>query len=118
MQRTGRTHLATYRINAVEKRVKRDGKVLENLGWFEPANLDASKRLHLETDRIKHWLQHGAQPSDTVMDLLIANGLVDGTEWKQRQEARAKAAVVGAAKRAEIEAANAAAAKAKKDAKK
>ncbi|MBY0262260.1 MAG: 30S ribosomal protein S16, partial [Phycisphaerales bacterium] len=47
MQRMGRRHLSYYRINAVEKRVKRDGKVLENLGWYSPQAKDKNKQLHL-----------------------------------------------------------------------
>lgn len=98
MQRIGRPHLPMYRINAIEKRVKRDGQVLENLGFYHPTEKDAKKRVLLEVERIKHWLQHGAQASDTVMDLLVQQNIVDGTEWKKTREARAKASAERAAK--------------------
>lgn len=98
MQRIGRPHLPMYRINAIEKRVKRDGKVLENLGFYHPTEKDASKRVLLEVERIKHWLQHGAQASDTVMDLLVQNKIIDGTEWKKERESRAKASAERAAR--------------------
>ena len=98
MQRIGRPHLPMYRINAVDKRVKRDGKVLENLGWYHPTEKDASKRVLLEVERIKHWLATGAQPSDTVMDLLVQANILDGAEWKATRESRAKASAERQAK--------------------
>lgn len=70
MQRLGRTHRPFYRIAAAEKRVKRDGKVLENLGWYNPIEKDPEKQIKLESERIKYWLSVGAQPSDTMMDIL------------------------------------------------
>ncbi len=98
MQRLGRTHLPMYRISAIEKRVKRDGMVLETLGWYHPMEKDASKRVLLEVERIKHWLATGAQPSDTVMDLLVQANIVDGTAWKAERAARAKASAERTAK--------------------
>lgn len=91
LSRTGRPHLAIYRINAVEKRVKRDGRVLENLGWYAPSAKDASKRVHMNIERIKHWLAMGAQPSDTLKDMFAAQNLIDANEWKAVRTARAKA---------------------------
>lgn len=70
MQRLGRTHRPFYRIAAAEKRVKRDGKVLENLGWYNPIEKDPEKQLKLNAERIQYWLSVGAQPSDTMMDIL------------------------------------------------
>jgi small subunit ribosomal protein S16 len=89
-----------FRLNAIEKRVKRDGKVLENLGWYAPQAKDKSKQYHLESDKIKDWIAKGAQPSDTVMDLLVNNGIVDGAEWKARKAARAEAKKAADAKKA------------------
>ena len=100
LQRGGRRHVNYFRINAIEKRVKRDGKVLENLGWYSPQAKDKAKQLHLEIERIKHWLTAGAQPSDTVMDMLVNQGIVDGTEWKAQKAARIKAVEAAAAVKA------------------
>ena len=100
MQRMGRRHLNVFRINAIEKRVKRDGQVLENLGWYAPQAKDKAKQLHLEVDRIKHWLSVGAQPSDTVKDFLVAQGIMDGTAWKAEKAARVEAKKAEDAKRA------------------
>ncbi len=100
MQRMGRRHVNYFRINAIEKRVKRDGQVLENLGWYNPQAKDKAKQLHLEVDRIKHWLTVGAQPSDTVTNLLIAQGIIDGAEQKAKLEKRIAAVKAAEAKKA------------------
>ncbi len=90
MQRLGRTHRPFYRIAAAEKRVKRDGKVLENLGWYNPIEKDPEKQLHLNAERIQYWLGVGAQPSDTVMDLLGKQDLLTPKlkdAWQAKREA-------------------------------
>jgi small subunit ribosomal protein S16 len=53
----------------MDKRAPRDGRVIEELGWFDPLVAD-DKQLCLKADRIKYWLSVGAQPSDTVRTLL------------------------------------------------
>jgi small subunit ribosomal protein S16 len=103
MQRMGRRHVNYFRINAVEKRVKRDGRVLENLGWYNPQAKDKAQQLHLEIDRIKHWIGAGAQPSDTIMDMLVNQGIVTGEkadEWKATKSARVEAKKASDAKKA------------------
>ncbi len=69
LKRMGRTHRPFYRINAMDKRAPRDGRVIENLGWFDPvANED--KQIKIDVDRANYWLSVGAQPSRTVATLL------------------------------------------------
>lgn len=91
MNRMGRPHRPFYRINAIDQRTKRDGKVIEMLGWYDPISSDAAKQVNLNVERIKHWLSVGAQPSDTVTDLLIKQNLMDGAARKIELEARAEA---------------------------
>ncbi len=100
MQRGGRRHVNYFRINAIEKRVKRDGQVLENLGWYNPQAKDKAKQVHLDVDRIKHWLSVGAQPSDTVLTLLIKANVVEGKEWQDRLAARIEAVKTNDARKA------------------
>ena len=100
MSRLGRPHRPFYRINAVDSRVKRDGAVIETLGWYDPMSADASKQLKLDTDRVKHWLSKGAQPSDTVKDILAKLNLVNAETVKAERAARAKAVVAGRAAKA------------------
>lgn len=118
LTRMGRRHRPFYRLNAVEKRTQRDGRVLENLGWYNPMEKDVSKQAELKSDRIKHWLSQGAQPSDTVKDLLARHEVIDAAAWTAERESKRRknyeAAVARkqadeAAKRAEEEAAKKAA---------
>ncbi len=101
MSRLGRPHRPFYRLGAIDQRTKRDGKVIEALGWYDPMALDKSKQINLNVERIKYWLAAGAQPSETVTDLLIANNIIDGAARKvviaDRIEAKKAAAAKAAA---------------------
>jgi small subunit ribosomal protein S16 len=87
MQRHGRRHRPFYRINAIDQRTRRDGKVIEHLGWFDPIAKDESKQVQLNDERIRYWLSVGAQPSDTVRDMLAKRDLIDKTEWEAKRKA-------------------------------
>ncbi len=76
LKRMGRTHRAFFRLNAMDSRAPRDGRVLEELGYYDPANRDPEQQVKLDGDRIRYWLSVGAQPSNTVRDLLKKNGIV------------------------------------------
>lgn len=69
LKRVGRTHRPFFRVNAIDKRAPRDGRVIEELGWYDPIAAE-DKQLNLKIDRIDYWLSVGAQPSDTVKSLL------------------------------------------------
>ncbi|MFG0251665.1 MAG: 30S ribosomal protein S16 [Phycisphaerales bacterium JB038] len=70
LKRMGRRHKPFYRLNAIEKRAPRDGRIIESLGWFDPLVTDESKAISLNADRIRYWLSVGAQPTETVRTLL------------------------------------------------
>lgn len=70
LKRMGRRHRPFYRITAVDQRKKRDGRVIEELGYYDPINADQSKQVKLASERIAYWLSVGAQPSDTVRNLI------------------------------------------------
>ncbi|MEM8835371.1 MAG: 30S ribosomal protein S16 [Planctomycetota bacterium] len=125
LKRMGRRNRPFYRLNAIEKREKRDGKVLENLGWYDPVSQDENKQVSLKEERIKHWLGRGAQASDTVNDLLAKHGVIDAEAWQSERAGRygKKMDTIHKRKQAEEEAAKAAAeaeakAKAEEEAKK
>lgn len=114
MQRLGRHNRPFYRIAAIEKRVRRDGRIIEDLGWYDPIARDVSKQIQVNADRVKYWLSVGAQPTDTVRDFFAKNSLVDVTAWEtQRAHDRRKVE-----KKKAAEAVAAAAAAEAKDAKK
>ncbi len=75
MTRMGRRHRPFFRINAVESRVPRDGRIIEKLGHYDPIEKDAQKQIVIDRERIEYWLSKGAIPSDTVSELLLRNGI-------------------------------------------
>lgn len=77
LKRFGRTHRPFYRLNAIDQRSPRDGKPIEQLGHFDPCEKDDSKQVTLKEDRIRYWLSVGAQPSETVADILSKAGILD-----------------------------------------
>ncbi len=75
LQRVGRTNDPNFRIVLIEsKRAPKSGAVLEILGSYNPK----TKNINLKTDRIKNWLEHGVQISDTVHNLFVSNKIIDG----------------------------------------
>lgn len=81
LKRLGRTHRPFFRLNAIDKRSPRDGRVIEELGWYDPIAAE-DKQLNLKVDRIAYWLSVGAQPSDTAKGLIRRAGL-DPTPGKK-----------------------------------
>ena len=75
LKRMGRSNAAFYRLNAIDSRSPRDGRVIEELGHYDPRNKDQAKQFVAKLDRCKHWLDHGAVPSETVSSLLKKSGL-------------------------------------------
>lgn len=63
----GRRGQPCYRIIVTDSRVKRDGRAIEEVGFYNPI----TKETHLKLDRIVSRLETGARPTDTVRDLLV-----------------------------------------------
>ena len=70
LKRFGRKNHAFWRINAVDIRSPRDGKVIEELGYYDPVNKDVTKQVFVNKARVEFWIKNGAQPSDTVRQML------------------------------------------------
>ncbi len=68
----GETHYAFYRMVVVDQRKKRDGRVIEEVGIYNP-NTNPST-IELNSERIQYWLSVGAQPSDAVLVMLKLSG--------------------------------------------
>lgn len=75
LTRMGRRNRPFFRLNAVDSRTPRDGKIIEKLGHYDPIEKDETKQLVLKRDRIEFWLSQGAVPSDTVSEILARNGI-------------------------------------------
>lgn len=116
MTRMGRRHRPFFRINAIDSRAPRDGKILEKLGHYDPLEKTKDKQIVLDLDRVKYWLEKGAIPSDTVAEILLKQGIktkYETTKTARRAKALATARKKGVAfTKAEAEAA----AKAKEEA--
>lgn len=69
MKKMGRKHRHFFRIVAIDKRQPRDGRVLEELGSYDPQIRNTDERTILVPDRIKHWISKGALPSERCATL-------------------------------------------------
>jgi small subunit ribosomal protein S16 len=70
MKRLGRKHRSFFRIVAIDGRQPRDGRIIEELGSYDPMVADTDQRVRLKPDRVKYWLSVGAKPSERVAVLL------------------------------------------------
>ena len=89
MKRMGRTHRPFYRICATDRRTPRDGRVIEELGSYDPSVPDTNARCTLKAERVDYWLSVGAQPSDKVRVLIKKFG-TNGTHLKDMENARSR----------------------------
>ena len=111
-QRIGRTNDPAFRIAVLEKeRAAKAGNIVELLGTYNPR----SKALTLDEESVKEWMAKGAQPTDSIRNLLINKGILSGKKVnvlpkKTPQKNEAKIAEEAAAAKVATEAATAAAA--------
>ena len=73
LKRIGRRNRPFYRMVVMDSRSRRDGAAIEELGWYNPIDLEHS--FSLNEDRILHWLKEGAQTTDATHKLLRRAGL-------------------------------------------
>jgi small subunit ribosomal protein S16 len=78
----GRRKVPVYSIVATDQRNARDGRYIEDLGRYYP--LEQPARVRIEEDRVRYWLEQGAQPSDTVRSILSKRGLLLATHLKKK----------------------------------
>jgi small subunit ribosomal protein S16 len=91
MKVIGRKHRPFYRICAIDQRAPRGGKVLEELGTYDPMVKDTDARALLVADRVDYWLGVGARPSEKVAVLIKKYGS-KGTHVDQQKAAIERAA--------------------------
>ena len=70
LKKMGRTHRPYFRLCAVDARAPRDGRVIEELGHYDPMLPETDARARLKSDRIDYWLGVGAKASDRVAALV------------------------------------------------
>ena len=72
LTRTGGHFDPTYRIVVADSRSSRDGKIIEQVGFFDPN----TSEVRLDEEKVLTWLGKGAKPSDTVRSLLSKAGII------------------------------------------
>jgi small subunit ribosomal protein S16 len=78
LMRTGAKKRPSYRIVVKEKQSKRDGAYLENLGTYNPTRQPAE--INLNAERVRYWIEKGAQPTDTVRRLIKQSAKAQSAE--------------------------------------
>jgi small subunit ribosomal protein S16 len=91
MKRMGRKHRSFFRICATDSRAPRDGRVIEELGTYDPHIADTDARTTINGERLKYWLSVGALPSEKVAILIKKYG-PDGIRAADAQAARERMA--------------------------
>ncbi len=75
LQRVGRVNVPTFRVVVTDsKNSTKSGRALEVIGMYDPVGNIKT----IEADRVKHWMSHGAQLSDTVHNWLVHEKVISG----------------------------------------
>lgn len=79
LKRMGKKHAPFYRIVVAESTTKRDGKFIEEIGYYYPnisPNEKLVKEIQVDVEKYKAWIKKGAQPSDAISQIAKKAGLV------------------------------------------
>jgi small subunit ribosomal protein S16 len=83
----GSVNRAMYRIVVADSQLPRDGKYLEEIGWYNPRGKDLLK-INVKPDRLQYWLSQGAEMSERVASLMKGAAPEIYNEWHKKQVAR------------------------------
>nr|WP_301281014.1 30S ribosomal protein S16 [Arcanobacterium phocae] len=118
LKRMGKIRQAQYRVVVVDSRKKRDGRVIEEIGYYNPHTEPST--IDINSERAQYWIGVGAQPSEAVLaqlkitgDWQVAKGLEGGSTLKTVEKVDAEKAREEAIKAVQDEAEKRRAAKAK-----
>jgi len=103
LKRIGKKHQASFRLIVIEKRSKLVGKYAEDLGWYNPRE----DKMEFNKERVSYWIKNGAQPTDTVHNLLITAGIIEGKKIAVHKKAKTKKVDVSSASSGQAAAAGA-----------
>jgi small subunit ribosomal protein S16 len=87
LMRMGMKGAPSYRVVIADVNSPRDGRIIENIGWYNP--LTEPSTINIDAERAKHWLSVGAQPTESVRSLLERVGVLIRAE-KTPKAAEAK----------------------------
>ena len=74
LRRMGAKKNPFYRIVVADSRYPRDGRFIEEIGTYDPLKTPADVKI--DADKAKQWIANGAQPTDTVKDILKKSGVI------------------------------------------
>jgi small subunit ribosomal protein S16 len=74
LKRVGKKKAPSYRVVVADARSPRDGRIIENIGWYNP--LVEPSAINIDEEKALHWLKVGAQPTDSVTSLLKRTGVL------------------------------------------
>jgi small subunit ribosomal protein S16 len=86
LKRMGKKKTPSYRVVVADARSPRDGRIIENIGWYNP--LVEPSAIQIDAEKALGWLKNGAQPTDSVAQLMKRTGILDRFE---QEKAAAKA---------------------------
>ncbi len=95
LKRMGAKKRPFYRVVVADARSPRDGRFIELVGYYDPLREPAV--VHLEDERIRHWMATGARPSDAVRELLERQGMLEARPRRPRAGEVPAAEAAGAA---------------------
>ena len=75
LKRVGKKKAPSYRVVVADSRSPRDGRIIENIGWYNP-RVEPSA-IHIDKEKALGWLKNGAQPTESVTSLLKRIGVMD-----------------------------------------
>jgi small subunit ribosomal protein S16 len=78
LSRTGMKKTPSYRIVVADSRSARDGRIIENIGWYNP--LVEPSVINVDAEKALSWLKNGAQPTESVASLLKRAGVMERFE--------------------------------------
>ena len=73
LKRVGRKKLPSYRLVVMENTSRRNGKPIEEVGYYNPI----SKNYHFDQNKIEKWLKYGIKPTTTVLNLLKKSKIIE-----------------------------------------
>lgn len=76
LKRIGAKKAPFYRVVVADSRSPRDGRFIEEIGYYNPITEPAEVKI--DAEKAQKWLNNGAQPSDTVRSLLKKSGIIEG----------------------------------------
>ncbi|HLI70055.1 MAG TPA: 30S ribosomal protein S16 [Ktedonobacteraceae bacterium] len=86
LKRVGKKKAPSYRVVVADARAPRDGRIIENIGWYNP--LVEPSAIHIDEEKALGWLKVGAQPTESVASLLKRTGILERFEQTKKAAAQ------------------------------